>query len=464
MPQPQGTRWINWAGNQQCWPARSFTPRSREELVAIVGMARAQGRRIRVCGESHSFSALVPTDDFLVDVRQLRRVEVDPHHEDGPRVRMESGATVAEVDAALQAVGLVIPTNVVLSSVRYGGLIATGCHGSGLHQPPLSDFVIAMEVVDGRGHVRTLSDATIGPEAMDAARLGFGLFGIIHSITLRVEPIFNVHHIDRTRADMQTTLRDLKQIVTTHDYCDLYWLPFSAGVWLKTYHRTPLPATVGPRRARLERMFQYSGMQVGRRTFGLLMKHPQYTPATCRMLSQLIPPRSVIEPVLGGIHFQTAIEFMNARNLEIGFELDENFDNVRAAWQTALELVERYARAGKWPLNLALNARFLGTSRALLSPCHGRKHTCFIEIMSYKDTPGWDELVAELGGAWLKLPGAAPHWPKEFEQIPGVFDRIAARYGPNLRRFAALRRDLEIDPDDLFVNNLTRRILALGEA
>jgi predicted NAD/FAD-binding protein len=461
-PAPVRARWTNWVGNQECRPARVFRPRSRADLVEVVRVARDQGRRIRVCGESHTFSALVPTDDFLVDVRELRGITVEADHPAGPRVTVESGATVAEVDAALQARDLVIPTNVVLSSVRWGGLVATGCHGSGLHQPPLSDFVLAMEVVDGRGQVRTLSDATVGPEAMDAARLGFGLFGIIHTITLRAEPLFDVHHVDRTRADMAATIADVKAIVQAHDYTDLYWFPFSRGVWLKTYHRTDRPPTVGPRRARAERLFHRSSMQMGRRMCDWLTRHPRYTPATCKLLAQFIPPRDVVEPVLGGIHFQTAIELMHARNMEIGFELDDDFDNVRRAWHIAVELAARYARGNKWPLNLALNARFLGTSRALLSPCHGRKHTCFMEIMSYKGTPGWDEFVAELGSAWLELPGAAPHWPKEFEQIPGVFAKIRARYGDNLRRFAEIRRSLAIDPDDLFVNDLTRRILDLA--
>lgn len=463
MSRQRGMRWVNWAGNQQAWPERIFVPQSREDLVEIVHVAREQGKKIRVCGESHSFSALVPTDDFLVDVRHLRRVQVERHHPDGPRVRMESGATVAEVDMALQTAGLVIPTNVVLSSVRYGGLIATGCHGSGLHQPPLSDFVLAMEVVDGRGQVRTLSDETIGSEAMDAARLGFGLFGIIHSITMRVEPIFNVHHVDETRASVDDTLHNLKQIVTTHDYCDLYWFPFSAGVWLKTYHRTHRPVTVGRLRAQSERKFQHAGMRVGQRVCRWLVQHPRHTPTICNLLSQFIPSRDAVEPVLGGIHFQTAIEFMHARNMEVGFELDADFANVQRGWRIAVDLVSRYARKGRWPLNLALNARFLGNSRSLLSPCHGRKHTCFMEIMSFRDTPGWDDFVAELGAAWLTLPGAAPHWPKEFEQIPGVFESIAARYGQNLRRFAQIRKDLDIDPDNLFVNRLTRRILDLGE-
>lgn len=396
----RGARWTNWAGNQQAWPEQILVPQSRDDLVEIVRTARQWGKRIRVCGEGHTFSALVPTDDFLVDVRDLRRVELDREHADGPRVRIESGASVAEVDAVLQAAGLVIPTNVVLSSVRYGGLIATGCHGSGLHLPPLSDYVVAMDVVDGRGQIRTLSDRTIGAEAMDAARLGFGLFGIIHSITLRAEPIFNVHHVDRTRANMDDTLRDLKQIVLSHDYCDLYWFPFSPWVWLKTYHRTDRPTTVGPYRKRGEWLFQQAGMRIGQRVFRGLAHAPRYTPATCRLLSRFIPSRDVVEPVLGGIHFQTGIEFMHARNMEIGFSLDDDFEHVRYAWRCAVDLVERYARQGKWPLSLALNARFLGTSRALLSPCHGRKHTCFMEVMTHRDAPGWDEFVMELGEAW----------------------------------------------------------------
>lgn len=464
MMTKRSTHWTNWAGNQQAWPERIFVPESRADLVEIVRTANEREKRIRVCGEGHTFSALVPTDDFLVDVRALRRVELDCNHFDGPRVRVESGASVAEVDAALQSVGLVIPTNVVLSSVRYGGLIATGCHGSGLQQPPLSDFVIEMDVVDGHGQIRTLSNETIGVEAMDAARLGFGLFGIIHSVTLRAEPIFNVHHVDRTRADMAATLHNLKQIVLSHDYCDLYWFPFSPSVWLKTYHRTNLPTTIGARRVRAERMFQQAGMRLGQRICRWLSEHPRYTPTTCRLLSRFVPSRNVIEPVLGGIHFQTGIEFMHARNMEIGFAIDDDFDNVRHAWRQAVDLVERYARNGKWPLNLALNARFLGTSRALLSPCHGRKHTCFMEVMTHRDARGWDEFVAELGDAWLKLPGAAPHWPKEFEQIPGVFEQIAKHYGHNLQRFAQIRRELDIDPNDLFVNPLTQRLLDLAAA
>ena len=71
MMTKRGTHWTNWAGNQQAWPERIFVPESRADLVEIVRTANEQEKRIRVCGEGHTFSALVPTDDFLVDVRAL---------------------------------------------------------------------------------------------------------------------------------------------------------------------------------------------------------------------------------------------------------------------------------------------------------------------------------------------------------------------------------------------------------
>ena len=52
-----------------------------------------QGKRIRVTGSSHSFSPLVPTDEFLVYNRGMRAVSVDTSNPARPLVTVESGAT-----------------------------------------------------------------------------------------------------------------------------------------------------------------------------------------------------------------------------------------------------------------------------------------------------------------------------------------------------------------------------------
>lgn len=50
------------------------------------------------------------------------------------------------------------------------------------------------------------------------------------------------------------------------------------------------------------------------------------------------------------------------------------------------------------------------------------------------------------------LPGAAPHWPKEFMQIPGIVGKIRRYYGQRLTRFLDVRSRLEVDPGGMFLN------------
>jgi L-gulono-1,4-lactone dehydrogenase len=135
--------WTNWAGTARCRPAFTFYPHCVEDLMQIVHFARATGSKIRVAATGHSWSALVPTDQILVCVHQLNRVTMDLSDESHPRVVIESGATVKEVNDALEQHGYALPLNVVLESVRFGGLIATGSHGSGWNNRTLGHGLFA---------------------------------------------------------------------------------------------------------------------------------------------------------------------------------------------------------------------------------------------------------------------------------------------------------------------------------
>lgn len=95
----------------------------------------------------HSWSDLVPTDGIVVFIHKLNKVTLDLSNDAHPRVIIESGATVKEVNDVLEEHGYKLPLNVVLESVRFGGLIATGSHGSGWNNPTLADRVHALEIV-----------------------------------------------------------------------------------------------------------------------------------------------------------------------------------------------------------------------------------------------------------------------------------------------------------------------------
>ena len=110
---------------------------------------------------------------------------------------------------------------------------------------------------------------------------------------------------------------------------------------------------------------------------------------------------------------------------------------MRRAWEATERLVDEYASRGLYPLNLTLNVRFIGSSGALLTPAYGEGITCYIEIMWMGRPEGWAEFSSELCREWLKVPGALPHWSKEFEHVAGVVPIMRANLGDRRARFLA---------------------------
>ncbi len=465
-----GAVWRNWGQNQSVRPAEIFHPESLADLKAIVKRARNEGKHVRVCGDGHSWSGLVPTEDFLVFVSKLDRVEIDKTDPARPLVTMETGATVRRVLTAMRAEHVALPTNVVLGTVQFGGLIATGCHGSGRDQKTLSDLVVSIEIVTGKTdpatgdvEVRTFSVAAGTPEAvMSAARLHLGMFGIIYRMTLRTVPEYNVLTIDQ-KLPMATALDTVRDAVGTFDYTELFWFPFNQKAWLKTMKRTAAPPKhdepVDGYRAWLNLLDANAG-QAG---FEAVAAHPALAKTWCPLAFQLVPERQEVESINDGLHYQKAINRMRMGNLEIAFAVDEDFANFTSAWTFVVDLVDQHAARNEYPMNMAMNARFIKGSDVLLSPAAGNpqsadRYTCYIEILSYYKTPGWAAFEAEVGDRWMSLQHARPHWAKSFEGVPNIIARTRAAYGDRFRRFMEIRTNEKVDPDDTFVNPLLRSL------
>jgi L-gulonolactone oxidase len=449
--------WKSWAGLHACAPQTCFYPETVDDLVTIVREAARSGKKVRVVGSGHSFSALCPTDDFLVFTARMRKVEVDLRDPARPLARVQAGATNRDLNDALERHGLALPFNVVLESVRVVSLIATGSHGSGWNNPTLSDLVESLEIVTANGEIRTFSEAADGSEIMAAARLNLGLFGIIHRATLRVVPNFRVRHVDR-HAPMAETIRDLATLVPAHAYFDLFWWPFNDAVWIKTLDPTDLPATDAPRKRRLEGLTTRLLVEIAKVLAARTIARPELTPEFCRSSFRYGPRGEKIVNIVEGVHHRRAIEALPCRCVEFAFAIDPAFANVATAWNAVVELTERWARDGRYPFNLTMNARFVSESGALLSPAHGSGHVCYIEILSYRGAPGWDEFAAEVAHAWMKLPGARPHWAKELDVIPGGAEWLRAALGENLTTFQRVRDGLGPGPRDLFTNPLMEAV------
>jgi FAD/FMN-containing dehydrogenase len=450
--------WENWGKTARCRPEYTFAPCSVEELYQIVHFASQQHKKIRLVTTGHSWSALVPTDSILVSMNHFNRVAMDLSDGAHPRVVIEVGATVKEVNDVLEKHGYALPLNVVLESVRFGGLIATGSHGSGWNNRTLSDLVHSINLITAGGELRHFEHGVDSDEVMNAVRLNLGMFGIMIRMTLNVEKTWNVRTQDR-RLPIPYVMENLKDLVLSHDNLDLFWWPFSEQMWVKSWHRSDAPITAKPRASASD----YWGAAISGRMYREMLRlahHvPSLTPLICRTMFLATPSvRDEVVEVVEAIHYRRAIEVAIMGCVEVGFKIDDDFTNVKEAIQLVFDANKTYAARHEYPFNVTMNVRFINNSRCLLSPAYGEGHTCYIEFLSRTYQTGWEKFSGEVAAQWLKLPQAMPHWAKEFRHIPGVIEHIRSNFGQNIARFNAVKQQLGVDPENLFVNGLLGEI------
>jgi L-gulonolactone oxidase len=373
-------------------------------------------------------------------------------------VWVEAGVTNRQLNRELDRFGLCMPWNVVLETVRVVAVASTGTHGTGRTTATVGDLVEAFEVIDAEGRLRVLSEETVGPEVMSAARINLGLFGVIARVRLRLSPVHRVRQTDE-RLPLGAVLGRLAEIVGAHDAVELTWFPFNRDLWVRTIDRTLAPRTFHGHG------FWFTAQNFLQNAWGGVFFNlvstfaPGLTPALLRLGMRLLPFRTRVLDLPESHHYHHWIEMMRAGCLEVGFKADPAQANVRRAFEATQRLVEAYARRGLYPLNLTVNARFTGPSGALLSPAYGEGLTAYIEIMWMGRPKGWRELTSEICREWLKVPGALPHWSKEFEHVEGVVEIVRAHLGDRRRRFVAALDRSGVDPDRRFANALLRRVL-----
>jgi hypothetical protein len=455
----QNTLWQNWGRTARCQPQFSFYPQGVEDLIEIVHFARARGLQVRVAASGHSWSTLVPTDDVLVYIHALNQVSLDLSDEVHPRVVIESGATVKEVNDLLEANGYALPLNVVLESVRFGGLIATGSHGSGWNNLTLSDLVCAVEVVTASGEVRKFEAGVDSEDVMNAVRLNLGMFGIMVRITMDVQKSWVVHAQDQ-RLPIERVFEDLKYLARSHDNFDLFWWPFSEEFWVKTWkpiRNTSI--TARPRYSRGDKLISDIGSRVHNGLIRLTERYPRLTPPISRFTFQLTPSRgNKVVDIVEAIHYRRAIEYTKMGCVEVAFKVEPNFENVKWAMRQVFKRLKMFARRGEYPMNVVMNVRFIHNSNCWLSPAFGEGHTCYIEILSRAKPFRWKHFSAQVAQDWLTLPQARPHWAKEFQHIPDIVPYIKSAYGENIARFNQIKDQLQVDPDGMFMNPTLREI------
>jgi xylitol oxidase len=173
----------NWAGNVVFSTERLHQPQTVDELQQLV----ASAPRLRALGTGHSFNRIADTTGDLVSVRDLA---VPTVLDEGARtVAVGGGTRYGELTTELQAHGWALHNLGSLPHISVAGACATGTHGSGIANKCLAAAAIAVEFVRADGELVTVDHSD---ESFKGAVVSLGALGIVHKLTLAIEPSYEV--------------------------------------------------------------------------------------------------------------------------------------------------------------------------------------------------------------------------------------------------------------------------------
>jgi len=425
--------WRNWAGDQHCTPAAFVAPATTAEIVAAIGHAAAERRRVRVAGAGHSFGDLVPTNGHLMSLRRMAAV-LDADRASG-LVRVQAGITIHALNRRLSELGLALENVGDIEVQSIAGAIATATHGTGGRLRNISSQVSAAQLVAADGEVTEVdgSDADL----LRAVRVNLGALGVVSELTLRCVPAFTLEGVDAP-APLEEALDRLDELVDSNDHFELFTFPHSDLALTRTNNRTDAPPAP-PSAARS----WVDDILLGNHLFGLACAAgrvaPRAIPTINRAVSHAVGTRRRVD--------RSHAIFASPRRVRFT-EMEYAVPRAHAA--AAVRAVRAAIGERGFAVSFPIEVRFVAPDDALLSPAAGRE-TCYIAVHMYRGM-AWQpyfRCVEEIMDGF----GGRPHWGKRHFQTA---ETLRERY-PDWDRFAAIRARL--DPEGRFANPYVDRVL-----
>ncbi|KAF9907225.1 hypothetical protein EC991_011215 [Linnemannia zychae] len=453
-----GDNWSNWANTLSAKPERLFYPTTLEDLQVIIREAADNKKKVRCVGNGHSWSGTAVTQDYMVSVNGMNQISKPVQLEDGTwTVTVESGVEVSQLDKFLREHNppLALASNVMPSDIRFGGILAMGCHGAGLDSRTVCDTLTELTIVNAYGELHIYSEAD-DPEAFNIACVNLGLLGIIYTATIKVIPMsqYRLRAID-SYLPLESLFKGhdagkkLKELVLKNDSTELLYWPHAHFLkeerndhfWLKQWQRTLDP--VEP-----------------------LNKYRDQTPTVDHPAFAAFKVGEIVKEIPDAVHFDISAEdepspegkFYDA---SAGFKVTPDFSNFIEAFNELMDKIWAFS-SSEFPsrIGTALEVRFIKASRKRMSFVYDDDPEaiyCMINLLGATGTPGFVEFSAEVLSEWIDKHNARPHWAKLWEHIPGIYSTLRREYKNHLTIFNRIRKSQ--DPFDMFINDTWKPLL-----
>jgi FAD/FMN-containing dehydrogenase len=430
----KGGVFTNWAGRFRYGPRKFVQPTTEEEIVELIKNAR----RVRVFGSGHSFNSGVVSEEILVsldDYSGLIWKDLDKR-----QIAVKGGTRVRDVINLLFDEGLAFSALPSHDAQSIAGILSTDVHGTGREWGFVSESVVRLKLIDGKGEVHECGPAD---DLFEAAIGGVGAVGLISEVVVQGVERFNVEQKVHTKT-LSSVENDLDRLLQANDHLSLYLFPFADRCRVNTWNRTDKkPSPLGD----LWEFVKTSIDALGAAWMGNLHA---YT-GLLRTLSSL-----VYGVELGS---NLILESNKAFNRTI-YHLHQELE-FTIPFEDTFEVSRRFIRLYEEMYHLGLpyaifEVRFTPKQEHTLIGA-GRDRRCTWIDLVCNDSQGFEKYYAAAEELIREI-GARPHLGKFCETFDQ--DYLARIHQDSFTKFLNLAE--RHDPEGKFANDFTRRLFGRG--
>lgn len=430
-----GRTWSNWAGNQTARPLSIESPRSVDELAALVSKASSRGERVKVVGSGHSFTPAAVTDGRLVEISQLSGItRVDRA---SGRVTVGAGTTLSDLNVMLHREGLAMPNLGDIAYQTVAGAISTSTHGTGRTLPGLAAQVESMVLIDGAGRTVQVGGGE-NDRLLRAARVSVGSLGAIAEVTLQTVPAFRLKATEQPMR-LDAVLESVHELAAANDHFEFFWVPHTGWALTKRNNRTDEPVD-RPSSVRT----WWDKTVIENHAFGALCRVGRARPSLIPRLATALPSSGARSWV------DDSWRIFASKRLVKFYEMEHALP-VEAVVPALREIREMVDRRGHL-LNFPVEVRFTASDDAFLSTAHDRP-SAYIAVHIFKGME--HETFFSDVESILAQYDARPHWGKMHTKTAAQLAPLYPKWG----EFLAARD--ELDPRRTFANVYTERIFGV---
>jgi FAD/FMN-containing dehydrogenase len=237
---------LNESRVTEVWKIPADSQAAEAQLAGLLQRARTNHLKVSIAGARHSMGGhTIYPDGVVIDMLPFNRMELD---ESNNVLHVQAGARWGEVIRYLNQSGRSVEVMQSNDDFSIGGSISVNCHGWQFNRPPIASTVESFRLMLTDGKIVKCS-RTENHELFSLVLGGYGLFGIILDVDLRVVPNekYKIERIVVPTADYVSVLA--KKTASASDVAMIYGrLNMTAENFLQegiinVFHR--LPAT-GP--------------------------------------------------------------------------------------------------------------------------------------------------------------------------------------------------------------------------